>query len=110
MTADEIGVKVGKIVNRHKVGKHFELTIEDNLLRYERNEESIARETQIDGFYIVRTSESAEALSAEDTVRRATAAAIFASRASVAASNSSRVRLRSSANSGLKHTTSRSPG
>ena len=69
MTSDEIGVKVGKIINRHKVGKHFELTIEDNLLRFERNEESIARETQTDGFYIVRTSESAEALSAEDTVR-----------------------------------------
>lgn len=69
MTADEIGVKVGKIINRHKVAKHFELTIEDNLLRFERNEESIARETQLDGIYIIRTSESADALSAEDTVR-----------------------------------------
>ena len=69
MSADEIGVKVGKIINRHKVGKHFELTIEDNLLRFERNEESIARETQVDGIYIVRTSESAQALSAANTVR-----------------------------------------
>ena len=69
MSADEIGVKVGKIINRQKVGKHFELTIEDNLLRFKRNEESIARETQVDGIYIVRTSESAQALSAEDTVR-----------------------------------------
>ena len=69
MTADEIGVKVGKIINRCKVGKHFGWTIEDNLLRFERNEESIAREAQTDGFYIVRTSESADTLSAEDTVR-----------------------------------------
>jgi transposase len=69
MTADEIGVKVGKIINRCKVGKHFELTIEDDLLCFKRNEESIARETQVDGIYIVRTSESADALSAEDTVR-----------------------------------------
>ena len=69
MTTDEIGVKVGKIINRCKVGKHFGLTIEDSLLRFERNEESIARETQVDGIYIVRTSESADALSAEDTVR-----------------------------------------
>ena len=69
MTADEIGVKVGKIINRCKVGKHFELTIEDNLLRFERNGESIAREAQLDGVYIVRTSESADALSTEDTVR-----------------------------------------
>jgi transposase len=69
MTADEIGVRVGKIINRHKVGKHFDLTIEDDLLRFGRNEESIARETQVDGIYIVRTSESTEALSAQDTVR-----------------------------------------
>jgi len=69
MTADEIGVRVGKIINRYKMGKHFELTIEDDCLRFERNEESIAREAQVDGIYIVRTSESAQALSAEDTVR-----------------------------------------
>ena len=69
MSADEIGVKVGKVINRHKVGKHFTLTIQDNLLRFARNEEPIARETQLDGIYIIRTSESADALSAEDTVR-----------------------------------------
>lgn len=69
MTADDIGVKVGKIINRYKMGKHFDLIIEDNLLRFKRNEESIARETQIDGIYIVRTSERADALSAENTVR-----------------------------------------
>jgi len=69
MSADEIGVKVGKVINRHKVGKHFTLTIQDNLLRFARNEESIASEAQLDGIYIIRTSESADALSAEDTVR-----------------------------------------
>jgi transposase len=69
MTADEIGVKVGKIINRYKMGKHFDLTIEDDLFRFARNEESIARETQVDGIYVVRTAESAQALSAEDTVR-----------------------------------------
>jgi transposase len=69
MTADEIGVKVGKVINRHKMGKHFKLTIKDNLLRFERDESSIARETQIDGIYMVRTSESANVLSAADTVR-----------------------------------------
>ena len=69
LRADEIGVKVGKIINRHKMGKHFILTIEDNLLRFERNEESIRRETGLDGIYVIRTSERADTLSAEDTVR-----------------------------------------
>lgn len=69
MTADEIGVRAGKIINRHKMGKHFLLTIEDNLLAFERNAKSIQRESDIDGIYIVRTSESDKMLSAEDTVR-----------------------------------------
>lgn len=69
MRADEIGVKAGKTLNRYKVGKHFKLTIEDGLLAFERKTQAIEREARTDGFYIVRTSESAHALSAEDTVR-----------------------------------------
>ena len=55
MTADEIGVKVGKIINHYKVGKHVDLTIEDARLRVERNDASIAREAPLDGIYILRT-------------------------------------------------------
>ncbi len=69
MAADEIGIRVGKIINRHKMGKHFHLTIEENLLRFERDAESIQREAYSDGIYIVRTSENSTTLSAEDTVR-----------------------------------------
>lgn len=69
MTADAIGVKVGKCINRHKMGKHFILTMEDNHLAFKRNEQSIRREADLDGIYIVRTSESADELSAADTVR-----------------------------------------
>ncbi len=69
LSADQIGVKVGKVINRHKVGKHFTLTIQDSLLQFERNEQAIAREAQLDGIYIIRTSENAAAFSKEDTVR-----------------------------------------
>ena len=69
MTVDEIGVKVGKVINRHKVGKHFVLMIEDNLLRFERDEASIKRESDLDGIYIIRTSEDKAVLSAKDAVR-----------------------------------------
>ena len=68
MTADEIGVKVGKIINHYKVGKHVDLTIEDARLRVERNDASIAREAPLDGIYILRTSERADAVSAADVV------------------------------------------
>jgi len=69
MVVDEIGIRVGKIINRHKMGKHFLLSIEENLLSFQRDEKSIQREAYSDGIYIVRTSEDPTMLSAEDTVR-----------------------------------------
>ncbi len=69
LSADEIGVKVGKVLNRHKVGKHFRLTIKDNHFHFERDEDAIEREAQLDGLYVIRTSEKADALSAPDAVR-----------------------------------------
>jgi transposase len=66
--ADEIGVSVGKLINKHKVGKHFKVTITDDSLQYERKPESISSEAVLDGFYIVRTSVSEKTLSAEQTV------------------------------------------
>jgi transposase len=61
---------VGKVLNRFKMGKHFELTMADGLSRWARRQDSIERETQLDGIYVVRTSEPMDRMSAEDTVRR----------------------------------------
>jgi len=66
----EIALKVGAVRNRFKVGKHFELTIEDGVLRWSRREEEIEREAELDGIYVIRTSEQGASWSAEDTVRR----------------------------------------
>jgi transposase len=66
---DEIGVKVGRVLNKYKVGKHFRLEIDDNALRWERKQEAIEKETGLDGIYVIRTSEPAEKLSAENAVR-----------------------------------------
>jgi transposase len=69
LRAAEIGVKVGKAVNRFKVGKHFVLDIQDGHFAFTRNVEHIEREARLDGIYIIRTSELAHELSAEDAVR-----------------------------------------
>ncbi len=69
LTAQEIGINVGKVINRYKVGKHFKLTIQDNLFEFEHDANSIEREAQLDGIYVLRTSESAKRFSKEDTVR-----------------------------------------
>jgi transposase len=69
MSRDQIGVKVGRVIDRYKMAKHFEWTIEDGTFRWHRGEESIRREAELDGIYVVRTSEPKQRLSAEDAVR-----------------------------------------
>jgi len=69
MTSDEIGVKVGKVVHRFKMAKHFTWTIEDGTFDWSRCEDAIRQEAALDGIYVVRTSEPAARLSPEDTVR-----------------------------------------
>jgi len=66
---DEIGLKVGRVLNKYKVGKHFRLTIDDSLLTWERKQQAIEQEAGLDGIYVIRTSESSEKLSAENAVR-----------------------------------------
>jgi transposase len=65
----EIAVKVGRVVHRFKMAKHFAWTIEDGVFTWLRSTESIVQETELDGIYVVRTSEPQEQFSAQDTVR-----------------------------------------
>jgi transposase len=65
----EIARKAERALGRYKMAKHFELTIEENGFQYRRREDSIQREAELDGIYVIRTSEPAERLSAEDAVR-----------------------------------------
>jgi transposase len=69
LAKDEIGIKVGKIINQYKVGKHFKLTIKDSFIDWKRKENLIEREAKQDGIYVIRTSEPEKKMSAEDTVR-----------------------------------------
>lgn len=65
----DIGIKVGKVINTYKVGKHFKLTIKNGFIGWKRREKLIEREASLDGIYVIRTSESKKRMSAEDTVR-----------------------------------------
>ena len=66
---DKIGLRVGKVVNRFKVGKHFVLDIGEERFSYRRDEEKIAREAALDGLYVIRTSVASETMGSEDVVR-----------------------------------------
>ena len=68
---DEIALQVGAVLNRFKMGKHFALTIEDGQFDWRRRTETIRREAELDGIYVIRTSEpEGPSWSAADTVRR----------------------------------------
>jgi transposase len=53
---DKIGVRVGQIINKYKVGKHFALIIEEAHFKFHRLEKQVAAEAALDGIYVIRTS------------------------------------------------------
>lgn len=69
LTAAEIGLKAGKVIGRHKMAKHFQLDIADGSFAWSRKEALITCEEQLDGIYVIRTSEPKKDFSAADCVR-----------------------------------------
>jgi transposase len=66
---DKIGLRVGKIINRFKVGKHFVLDIDEQSFSYRRDKKKIAEEAALDGLYVIRTSVVSKAMPSEHVVR-----------------------------------------
>jgi DDE family transposase len=64
-----IALRVGGVLGRYKMRKHFKLSIEETSFSFTRDEASIAREAALDGFYVIRTSLPAAALPADQAVR-----------------------------------------
>ncbi len=54
--ADKIGERIGKVIGKHKVGKHFLREVTDTTFTYRRNEDKISAEAALDGIYVIRTS------------------------------------------------------
>jgi transposase len=67
--ADKIGLAVGAVLGSHKVAKHFQVTISDTELSFQRDAAAIAAEAALDGFYVLRTNVPADSLGAADAVR-----------------------------------------
>ena len=69
LTAAAIGQRLGRVIDRFKVAKHFILEIDDGRFAWRRDHAAVAAEARLDGLYVIRTSEPQSRLSAEDTVR-----------------------------------------
>jgi transposase len=67
--ADQIGLRVGKVIDQYKVAKHFELAIGEASFSFARNRQSVAAEAALDGIYIIRTSVDAAQMDSADCVR-----------------------------------------
>jgi len=66
---DKIGLKVGAVINHHKMEKHFDVTITDDDLTFERKNEQIDAEHALDGIYVLRTNLDAAVLDSSSTVK-----------------------------------------
>lgn len=66
--AEQIGVRVGRVLGRFKMGKHFRLEITDTSFRFERDPERIEDEARLDGIYVIRTTVPNEEMTADAAV------------------------------------------
>ena len=66
---DKIALRAGSIVGKHKMKKHFDLSIGEDSFSYSRKEQHIAEEAKLDGIYVVRTNVAASELTSEEAVR-----------------------------------------
>jgi transposase len=66
--ADKIGERIGKVIGKHKVAKHFLREVTDSTFTYRRDEDKISAEAALDGIYVIRTSVADETLNCAETV------------------------------------------
>jgi hypothetical protein len=66
--AGKIGVRVGKVVGRYKMAKHYTLTITDDTFSYQRNTQTITAEAALDGIYVIRATVAPEQMDAAKVV------------------------------------------
>src|SRR5512140_514994 len=67
--AGKIGQRAGRVINKYKVAKHFELQIADSSFSHQRKTEQIAEQAALDGIYVLRTTCPTDELTTHAVVR-----------------------------------------
>ena len=65
---ENIGVRIGRVLNKYKVGKHYQIEITDDGFTATRNQDRLSQEAALDGFYIIRTNVSEEQFASDEVV------------------------------------------
>ena len=66
---DQIGIRVGKVIGKYKMQKHFDLTINKDGFTYQRKQDAIEAEAALDGLYVVRSSVDSDTMDTETVVK-----------------------------------------
>jgi hypothetical protein len=66
--AEKISERIGKVIHKHKVAKHFLREVTDTTFTYRRDEDKINAEAALDGIYVIRTSVTDDTLNSTQTV------------------------------------------
>jgi hypothetical protein len=66
--AGRIGIRVGKVVGRSKMAKHYHLDITDDTFAFTRNTDHVSAEAALDGIYVIATTVAAEHMDAAKVV------------------------------------------
>src|SRR6266545_4988965 len=64
----KIAVRAGRIINKYKMAKHFDLHVEHGQISWARRPERIQAEAAIDGIYVIRTPLPEQAMAATEVV------------------------------------------
>ena len=66
--AAKIGIRVGKVIGRYKMAKHYTLDITNDAFAFTRDTDQITAEAALDGIYVIRTTIGPEQMDAAKVV------------------------------------------
>ena len=66
--AGVIGIRIGKVIGKYKMAKHYILAITDSSFTFTRDQHAIDAEAAMDGLYVIRTSVPATQMTAGKVV------------------------------------------
>ncbi len=66
--AGKIGIRIGKVIGKYKMAKHYHLDITDTHFTFSRDQQAIDTEAALDGLYVIRTSVPVEQMTAGKVV------------------------------------------
>jgi transposase len=69
VTDAKLGIRAGKVINKYKMSKYFDVQIADSKITWSLMSDKISEDEEFDGLYVIRSDVSAERLSTDEVVK-----------------------------------------